>query len=100
MTPTSQPAPADTREAADKLRLRKQVLEVQQLEGKLVDRAKAVAHVRALAEAERNAWLEFPRRAGPSLAAELGADPTALEASLDRAVRQHLERIAEVRVEL
>lgn len=100
MTYSPQPASGDTREAAEKLRLRKQVLEVQQLEGKLVDRAKAVAHVRALAEAERDAWLAFPHRAAASLAAELSVDPTTLEAALDRAVRQHLERIAEVRVEL
>jgi hypothetical protein len=65
------------------------------LKGELVDRAQAIAHVFRLARAEREAWINWPNRIAPILAAELGVDEHSLFVALDRAVRAHLEELGE-----
>jgi hypothetical protein len=66
-----------------------------QLKGELVDRAQAIAHVFKLARSEREAWLNWPNRITPVLAAELGIDEHTLFVALDVAVRVHLEELGE-----
>ena len=66
-----------------------------QLKGELVDRAQAIAHVFKLARAEREAWINWPNRITPILAAELGIDEHTLFVALDVAVRVHLEEMGE-----
>ena len=66
-----------------------------QLKGELVDRAQAIAHVFKLARAEREAWINWPNRITPILAAELGIDEHTLFVALDVAVRVHLEELGE-----
>ncbi|MDI6750506.1 MAG: elements of external origin [Rhodocyclaceae bacterium] len=65
------------------------------LKGELVDRAQAIAHVFKLARAEREAWINWPNRVSPILAAELGIDEHTLFVALDAAVRAHLEELGE-----
>jgi len=66
-----------------------------QLKGELVDRSQAIAHVFKLARAEREAWINWPNRITPILAAELGIDEHTLFVALDVAVRVHLEELGE-----
>ena len=65
------------------------------LKGELVDRNQAIAHVFKLARAEREAWINWPNRITPILAAELGIDEHTLFVALDVAVRVHLEELGE-----
>jgi len=48
------------------------------------------------ARAERDAHLAWVQRTAPLLAAELGADPRATFAALDRMMREHLEHLADL----
>ena len=66
-----------------------------QLKGELVDRAQAIAHVFKLARAEREAWINWPNRITPILAAELGIEEHTLFVALDVAVRVHLQELGE-----
>jgi len=70
------------------------------LKGELVDRAQAIAHVFNLARAEREAWINWPNRIAPILAAELGIDEHTLFVALDAAVRAHLEELGEIKVKV
>jgi hypothetical protein len=47
----------------------------------------------------RDAWLTWPARVGPQLAADLGVDPAALIITLQELVRAHLEELARERCE-
>jgi hypothetical protein len=67
------------------------------LKGDLVDRNQAVAHVFKLARSERDAWLNWPARVGPPLAATLGVDAHTLHVALETAVREHLAELGELR---
>jgi hypothetical protein len=73
---------------------------LQKMRGELVDRARATAAVFDLARRERDAWLNWPPRVAADIAAELGADPHAVEQILNRYLRRHLAELAEVKVEL
>jgi hypothetical protein len=77
--------------------LKAKIRQVQLAEKKeeLVNRAKAVAHVFKLARAERDAWLNWPNRVAPQLAAKLSVDEHTLHLALDEAVRGHLEELGE-----
>lgn len=66
------------------------------LKGELVDRAQAIAHVFKLARTEREAWLNWPNRVVPILAAELGVEEHALFVALDAAVRAHLDEMGDI----
>lgn len=70
------------------------------MKGDLVDRAKAIATVYALARRERDAWVQWPARVAALMAAELGIEAHAMEAALAKHVRAHLAELAEVRVDL
>lgn len=84
------------RTANELLKAQANKLRLAQLKGELVDRAQAIAHVFGLARTEREAWLNWPNRIVPALAAELGVDEHALFGALDRAVRAHLEELGEI----
>ena len=70
------------------------------LKGELVDRQQAIAHVFALARAERDAWINWPPRIAPQLAARLAVDPHAMHVALDAVVREHLQELAEIQPRL
>ena len=87
------------RTANEVLKARLRRMELQQKEGELVDRARAVALVFRLARQERDAWLGWPARVAALMAAELGIGAHALQTVLETYVREHLGSLAEVRVE-
>ena len=88
------------RTANEVLKAQERRLRLQQLKGELVDRARAVSLVFRLARDERDAWSGWPARIAAVLAAELGCDTHHLQTVLDRHVRDHLEQLAEPRLEL
>jgi hypothetical protein len=45
----------------------------------------------------RDAWLTWPARIGPQLAADLGVEPAVLVTALEDLVRAHLEELASER---
>lgn len=65
-------------------------------QSKLIDADEARRTVFARARAERDAHLAWVQRTAPLLAAELGADPRATFAALDRMMREHLEHLADL----
>ena len=85
------------RTANEVLKARLRRMEVQQKEGELVDRARAVALVFQLARQERDVWLGWPARVAALMAADLGVDAHALQTVLESHVREHLASLAEVR---
>ena len=88
------------RTANEVLKAQERRLRLQQLKGELVDRARAVSLVFRLARDERDAWSGWPARIAAVLAAELGCDTHHLQTVLDRHVREHLDQLAEPRLEL
>ena len=72
---------------------------LEQMRGKLVDRDRATALVFRLAREERDSWVTWPTRVAALMAAELGIDPAAMQISLERHVREHLEELAEIKPE-
>ena len=93
-------------------------LAIQQKKGTLVDRARAEALVFRLARQERNTWVTWPSRVAALMAAEVAAEvekqsgnperpvrPVIIEAAilqrvLETHVRQHLDALADLRVNL
>ena len=65
-------------------------------QGKLIDADEARGTVFARARAERDAHMAWVQRTAPLLAAEVGADPRATFAALDRMMREHLEHLADL----
>lgn len=65
-------------------------------QGLLVETVAAARTVFARARAERDAHMAWVQRTAPLLAAELGADPRATFAALDRMMREHLEHLADL----
>jgi hypothetical protein len=88
------------RTANEVLKAQERRLRLQQLKGELVDRARAVSLVFRLARDERDAWSGWPARIAAVVAAELGCDIHHLQTALDRHVREHLDQLAEPRLEL
>lgn len=82
--------------------LKAQIRKIELAEKKedVVNRAQAVAHVFKLARAERDAWLNWPNRVVPMLAANLGVDEHTLHVALDAAVREHLDELGEIQVKV
>lgn len=66
----------------------------------LVDRPKAQAHVFDLGRQERDSWIGWPSRIAANMAAELGVDAHTMEDTLDRYLREHLETLSEIRIDL
>mgnify|MGYP006445039163 CR=1 FL=1 len=75
-------------------------LKLKQQKNMLVDREKAKALVFDLARRERDAWQNWPPRVAANMAAELDVDPHLLETVLDRYLREHLEQLAGVKVDV
>ena len=65
-------------------------------QGLLVETAAATRTVFARARAERDAHMAWVQRTALLLAAEVGADPRATFAALDRMMREHLEYLADM----
>lgn len=88
------------RTVGEALKAEERRIKLDVLKGKLVDRARTVATVFALARRERDAWLNWPPRVAALMAAELRVDPHQMETVLDKYVRKHLAELSDVRVEL
>jgi hypothetical protein len=86
--------------ANEVLKSQERRLKLQKLKGELVDRARAEALVFRLARETRDAWVNWPARAAALIAAELGADPAAMQKVLEAHVRAHLDELAEGRIDL
>jgi len=69
-------------------------VEAARLRGDLIERAKAERLVFEFARRIRDAWAQWPARIAAPLAAQLGADPHAVEAALAAEVRRHLEELS------
>lgn len=91
---------ARVRTVGEALKAEERRIKLDVLKGKLVDRARSVATVFALARRERDAWLNWPPRVAALMAAELRVDPHQMETVLDKYVRKHLAELSDVRVEL
>jgi hypothetical protein len=65
-------------------------------QGQLIEAVAATRTVFARARAERDAHMAWVQRTAPLLAAEVGADPRATFAALDRMMREHLEYLADM----
>ncbi len=88
------------RMATEVLKAQTARVRLQKMKGEVVDRARATAMVFDLARRERDAWLNWPPRVAADIAAELGAEPHAVEQVLMRYLRRHLAEMSEVKVEL
>jgi phage terminase Nu1 subunit (DNA packaging protein) len=83
------------RDALDAVRLDRERLALERERGALVDRQAVERALFARGRADRDAWIGWASRIATPLAAELGADPAATFAALDRLVREHLAERAE-----
>jgi hypothetical protein len=81
---------AAIRIAHEQVKVRERSLRVQEREGQLVDRARALALVQAFAQEERDAVLSLPSRVAGVMAAAIGCDPHALQTQLETMLRNHL----------
>jgi hypothetical protein len=86
--------------ANEVLKSQERRLKLQKLKGELVDRARAEALVFRLARETRDVWVNWPARAAALIAAELGADPAAMQKVLEAHVRAHLDELSEGRIDL
>lgn len=84
----------DARSQLDDLRIERERLALERDKGQLVNRAAIEKAVFERARAERDAHLAWATRIAAPLAAELGADPTATFAALDRLMREHLSELS------
>jgi hypothetical protein len=75
-------------------------LKLKQQKGVLVDREKTKALVFDLARRERDAWQNWPPRVAANMAAELDVDPHLLETVLDRYLREHLDQMVGVKIDV
>ncbi|WP_372425853.1 hypothetical protein [Salinarimonas chemoclinalis] len=75
-------------------------MKAERMRGRLLDRRTTLRTVESYARAERDSWLGFVHRVAPLLAAETGAEISAVAAILDREIRDHLANLAANPVEL
>lgn len=78
----------------DRIRAERARLALDRESGALVDRAAVEKAVFDRARGERDAWIGWSSRAAAALASELGCDPGAAFAVLDRLVRDQLASLA------
>lgn len=76
------------------IRAQREAMELEEKRGNLVSKALAIRQVFGFARRTRDAWLNWPGRIAPGLAAELGVDQHVLTAALERHVRDHLTDLA------
>lgn len=91
---------AEARAANEVMKAQERRIRLQQMKGEIVERARAIAAVFRLSRQERDSWLGWPARVASVMAAELGIQPHLMQTVLDKHVREHLESLAEVRLEL
>lgn len=68
--------------------------------GRLVDAEQVRKDVTDISRVERDAWINWPSRVAPLIAATIGADAVALAVEMERHVREHLGERAEPRLRL
>jgi hypothetical protein len=73
-------------------------LQLEERRGLVVNRATALAKAFAFGRLFRDAWLAWPARVGPLLAAQFERDATAVTVALEGLVRERLEQLARERV--
>jgi hypothetical protein len=73
------------------LRAKRERIELERMEGKLVNRAEVEAAAFERARAERDALLNLPARIAPIFAADFGIDSRKLFLALEQHIRQFLE---------
>ena len=98
--------------ANEVLKAQERKLKLAKLKGELIDRDRAMGLVFQLARQERDAWVTWPPRVAALMAAEVAAEvekqsgkPVIIEAAilqrvLEAHVRQHLDALADLRVNL
>lgn len=86
--------PVSGRGDYDRIRAERARLALERERGALVDRAAVERAVFDRARGERDAWIGWSSRAAATLAADLGCDPGAAFAVLDRLVRDQLASLA------
>ena len=69
-------------------------LKVQQLRGDLVDRKAAESQAFAAGRLERDAWMAWPARVAPQMAADLRLDAREMHSVLEQYVREHLVELS------
>lgn len=69
-------------------------LKADRLAENLIDKQATLRTIEARARFERDAWIGWVNRAAPDIAAETGANVTALVALLDKLVREQLSHLA------
>lgn len=87
---------AEARTANEILKAQERQIKLDRLRGTLVDRAKAAELIFNAARQERDSWTQWPARVAALIAAELQADPHAVETALDAYVRKYLHDLANV----
>jgi hypothetical protein len=75
-------------------------IQLEKLKGTLIDKPRALRTAFNWSRRNRDAWLNWPSRVGPEMAAQLGVDQHLLTTELERYVRQHLAELAEQPFEL
>jgi hypothetical protein len=107
--PIGEPAPAldpppsgasyhNARTANEVLKAQERKLRIEELKGKLVDKARALRLVHRLAKEERDAILGWPARVAAEMAAELGVDAHRLQTMLETRLRALLAERNNVRI--
>lgn len=90
----------DVRTAHELLKAQERKLKIEERKRRLVDKAKVVQMVQALAKQERDAILAWPSRVAAEMAIELGVDPHRLQTLLQKSLREYLAQRHEVRLDL
>ena len=89
------PSIADARRMLTLVQVQRARLAYDKERAALIDADAAAATIFARARAERDAHMAWVQRAAPLVAAETGADPQIIFATLDRLMREHLEHLAD-----
>ena len=85
------------RTANEVMKAQERRIRLLKLKGEVVDRARATALVFRLARQERDAWVGWPARVAALMAADLGVGTHAMQAVLEKYVREHLVSLSEIR---
>lgn len=75
-------------------------INLERLKGSLIDKTRALRLAFGFSRRNRDAWINWPARIGPEVAAALDVDPHALTTLLERHVREHLTELADQPLDL
>ena len=75
-------------------------INLEKLNGGLIDKRVALKQAFGFSRHMRDAWLNWPASVAPVLAAELGSDPHQTLIALERLVREHLNEISDKQLDL